>query len=188
MADISLTKEEKITLLSVARESIAFGLKHSKPLPVNTRDYSFNLQQQRATFVTLNMHKQLRGCIGTLEAHQPLIKDVAEHAFAAAFEDPRFPSVTHAELPQLEIHISILTPATPMSFTSEEDLLRQLQPGVDGLILQTGNHRGTFLPSVWEQLPEPKQFLWHLKMKAGLTGDYWSDDVKVSRYTTVSIP
>jgi uncharacterized protein len=187
MTDISLTKEEKNTLLAVARESIAFGLKHSKPLPVNARDYSLNLQQQRATFVTLNIHNQLRGCIGTLEAHQPLIKDVAEHAFAAAFEDPRFPSVTHAELPQLEIHISILTPAIPMSFISEEDLLRQLQSGVDGLILQTGNHRGTFLPAVWESLPEPKDFLRHLKMKAGLAGDYWSSEIKISRYRTISI-
>lgn len=187
-AEFELDKNEQNTLLKVARESIEFGLKHHKPLPVNVREHSFNLQQHRATFVTLHLHEKLRGCIGTLEAHQPLIKDVAVHAFAAAFEDARFTPVTESELSQLDIHISILTPATPMQFVSEEDLLRQLQPGIDGLILQDGRHRGTFLPSVWEQLPEPKQFLRHLKMKAGVAGDYWSGDVKVSRYTTVSIP
>lgn len=187
LAEFELDKNEQHTLLKVARESIAFGLKHHKPLPVNVREHSFNLQQHRATFVTLHLHEKLRGCIGTLEAHQPLIKDVAVHAFAAAFEDTRFTPITGNELPQLDIHISILTPASPMTFTSENDLLKQLRPGVDGLILQAGHHRGTFLPSVWEQLPEPKQFLLHLKMKAGLTGDYWGNDVKISRYTTISI-
>lgn len=188
MADTPLTRDENTTLLNIARESIAYGLEHNKPLPVNVYNFTNSLQQHRATFVTLHLHHQLRGCIGTLEAHQPLIKDVADHAYAAAFEDPRFPAVTNRELSLLDIHISILTPPIPMTFTSEEDLLRQIQPGVDGLILQSGVHRGTFLPSVWEQLPEPEQFLKHLKMKAGLAGNYWSHDVKVSRYTTVSIP
>jgi len=186
--DTALDNSEKNILLQVARESIIFGLTHHKPMPVNVHDYSFNLQQQRATFVTLNLQQHLRGCIGTLEAHQPLIKDVAEHAFAAAFQDTRFTPVVSSEIPQLDIHISILTPPTPIQFASEDDLLRQLKPGIDGLILQSGHHRGTFLPSVWEQLPEPKEFLRHLKMKAGISGDYWSDEVKVSRYTTTSIP
>ncbi|MDQ1363399.1 MAG: uncharacterized protein QG652_1260 [Pseudomonadota bacterium] len=186
--EFNLDNNEKNTLLKIAHESIGFGLKHHKPMPVNAHEYSLNLQQHRATFVTLHLHEKLRGCIGTLEAHQPLIRDVAEHAFAAAFHDNRFVPVTADELPQLEIHISILTPATPMQFASEEDLLRQLQPGVDGLILQAGRHRGTFLPSVWEQLPQPEDFLRHLKMKAGLAGNYWSDEVKVSRYATLSIP
>ena len=188
MTDISLTVTEKNTLLDIAQESIAFGLKYNKKLSVKARDYSPNLQQHRATFVTLNLHQQLRGCIGTFKAHQTLVEDVAEHGYAAAFEDPRFPAVTHAELPHLDIHISILTPAIPMQFTSEDDLLQQLQPDVDGLILQSGRYRGTFLPVVWQQVPEPKQFLRQLKMKAGLAGDYWGNDVQVSRYTTVSIP
>jgi uncharacterized protein len=187
MTDIAITADEKNTLLAMARDSIAHGLKHNKKISVNARDYSHNLQLHRATFVTLNLHQQLRGCIGTLEAHQPLIADVAEHAFAAAFEDPRFAAVTQSEFSQLEIHISILTPATAMTFTSEEDLLRQIQPGIDGLILKSGNCRGTFLPSVWEQLPEPKQFLKHLKMKAGLAENYWSGEIQVSRYRTVTI-
>lgn len=185
--DISLDPGEKNTLLKVARESISYGMTYHKPMPINVHDYSFNLQQLRATFVTLNLHQQLRGCIGTLEAHQPLIQDVAEHAFAAAFQDTRFTPVTSNEIPHLDIHISILTPATSIQFTSEKDLLRQLQPGVDGLILQAGHHRGTFLPSVWDQLAEPEQFLRHLKMKAGLAENYWSADVKISRYRTISI-
>lgn len=185
--DIELNHDEKNTLLNIARESIAFGLKHDSSLPVIVDQYSFNLQQPRATFVTLHLHEKLRGCIGTLEAHQPLIKDVAVHAFAAAFEDRRFTPLSGIELPQLDIHVSILTPTAPLQFTSEDDLLRQLQPGVDGLILQAGQYRGTFLPSVWEQLPEPGDFLCHLKRKAGLASDYWSGAIKISRYRTISI-
>lgn len=186
--DVALTANEKNILLDVARRSIEYGLQHACPLPLNAQDYSDALQQLRATFVTLHLQQQLRGCIGTLNAYQPLINDVAEHAFAAAFRDPRFEPVSAREAPQLDIHISILTPATPMTFTSEEDLLRQLKPGVDGLILESGHHRGTFLPSVWEQLPQPEKFLQHLKLKAGLVAGYWDNTIKVSRYTTVSFP
>ena len=141
---------------------------------------------ERATFVTLNKFGELRGCIGHLEAIQPLIADVAENAFNAAFRDPRFQPVTASEFGDLEVHISVLSPPEPMVFTSEADLLRQIRPGIDGLILEDGAYRGTFLPSVWEQLPDPAQFLAHLKMKAGLPPNYWSDTLKVSRYTTES--
>ena len=144
------------------------------------------LQQIRATFVTLEIDGELRGCIGTLEAHQALVNDVAYNAHAAAFSDPRFFPLSEKEYPRLDIHISILTPAEPMRFSSENDLIAQLRPGVDGLILQDGNHRGTFLPSVWEQLPEAKQFFTHLKRKAGLPMDYWTDSLQVYRYTTES--
>ena len=188
MNDIELTADEKKTLLKIAHESILYGLQNHKSLPVNAQGYSHNLQQNRATFVTLNLQQKLRGCIGTLDAHQPLICDVAEHAYAAAFEDPRFSPINEFELAQLEIHLSILAPAVPLHFISEEDLLRQLQPGIDGLTLQAGAHRGTFLPAVWEQLPQPKQFVRHLKMKAGLAENYWSNNLKISRYTTTTIP
>lgn len=188
MSFTDLTTDEKTTLLDIARESINYGLKHGKPLPVNAADYSPTLQQDAATFVTLNINHQLRGCIGTLQAHQALIKDVSEHAFAAAFHDSRFPPLTTMESTKLDIHISILTPATAMSFTSEEDLIHQLQPGVDGLILEDGFHKGTFLPSVWESLPSAKDFLQHLKIKAGMGKNDWSNNIKVSRYRTVSIP
>lgn len=187
MSFTKLSSKEKQLLLDTARESILYGLKHHKPLPVTTDQYSYLLKQHGASFVTLHIDQQLRGCIGTLEAYQPLIKDVSDHAFAAAYNDNRFPPLTEAEAPKLDIHISILTPATAIAFTSETDLIQQLQPGMDGLILETEYKKGTFLPSVWESLPDPKDFLNHLKMKAGLPGHYWSDDIKVSRYHTISI-
>jgi uncharacterized protein len=187
MVRTSLTNEQQQTLLKIAKDSIQHGLTTGTPLSVNLADYSAELTLQRATFVTLEKHQQLRGCIGMLTAVRPLIEDVADNAFSAAFRDPRFPPVAANELDELEIHISILTPSEPMIFTSEADLLSQIQPDIDGLILQEGGRRGTFLPSVWEQLPDPKQFLRHLKQKAGLPPDYWSDSIKVSRYHTEMI-
>ncbi|MGR8930244.1 MAG: AmmeMemoRadiSam system protein A [Gammaproteobacteria bacterium] len=181
---MSLNEAERNTLIQVAKDSIVHGLKTGKPLKVNVQDYPASLTVDRATFVTLERQGQLRGCIGMLEAVRPLAADIAENAFAAAFRDPRFPPLDDSELADLELHISILSPAEPMNFTSEPDLIAQLQPGIDGLILQDGYHRGTFLPSVWEQLPEPKQFLRHLKQKAGLSADYWSETIIVFRYTT----
>ena len=188
MSFTDLSDEEKQILMDVARQSIHCGLEKGIPLKINLSDYSTALQQERATFVTLNIHDHLRGCIGTLEAHQSLVEDVAEHAFAAAFRDPRFSPLNKSEEDKLDIHISMLTPTEPMSFTSEKDLLEQIQPGIDGLILETEYNRGTFLPSVWESLPDKKDFLNHLKMKAGLPSSFWRDDVKISRYQTLSIP
>ena len=116
-----------------------------------------------------------------------MIEDVSENAFLAAFQDPRFPPLVMDELTGLEIHISLLAEHDPIMFYSEQDLISQLQPNVDGLILVEGHRRGTFLPSVWEQIPDPKQFLRHLKQKAGLAPDYWSDTIKVYRYQAESI-
>jgi len=177
-----LTKMQQQQLLQTAKDSIAYGLKHGQALPVNNEDYDPELQEIRASFVTLEIHHRLRGCIGMLEAVRPLIVDIAENSFAAAFRDPRFPPVIEAEYAQLEIQLSILTKPEPISFYSEEDLLRQIRPNIDGLILQEGNQRGTFLPSVWESLTEPGDFLRHLKQKAGFSPDYWSDSIKVFRY------
>lgn len=183
-----LDEEQRSTLLAVAVEAIRYGLEKHAVMPVNLSRYPEPLKQHRASFVTLLIEGRLRGCIGHLEATQPVVRDVVENAFAAAFRDPRFPPVTTQEVEQLEIHISLLTVAEPIEVASESDLIEQLRPGVDGLILQEGYHRGTFLPSVWEQLPEPTLFLRHLKMKAGLPGNYWSDRVRISRYTTESFP
>jgi len=135
-----------------------------------------------AVFVTLTEAGQLRGCIGSLEAHRPLGEDLEHNARAAAFGDPRFPPLKHAELPRVRVEVSVLTPATPMACSDEADALRQLRPGVDGVILEHGWHRATFLPQVWEQLPEPRVFLAHLKQKAGLAADFWANDVRLSRY------
>jgi uncharacterized protein len=174
----------RAALLDLARRSIAHGLDRGTPLRVDPGDYSEPLQAHRASFVTLHLHGALRGCIGHLEAVQPLVRDVAENAFAAAFRDPRFPPLSRQELTGLAVHISVLTPPQPMTFGSEADLLSQIRPGIDGLILAEGPARGTFLPSVWESLPEPRDFLNHLKRKAGLPADHWSDRVRVQRYTT----
>ncbi|MCK9396305.1 MAG: AmmeMemoRadiSam system protein A [Methylobacter sp.] len=179
---MSLNKENRQRLLDLAKTSIVHGLQAGRPLTINLDDYPPELTEPRATFVTLQTNDQLRGCIGMLEAVRPLVEDIAENAFSAAFKDPRFPPLDASELSDLEIHLSILTPAEPVLFSSEQDLVSQLQPGIDGLILQEGYRRGTFLPSVWESLPEPKQFLRHLKQKAGLPPDYWSDNIRIFRY------
>jgi AmmeMemoRadiSam system protein A len=184
---MSLNKEHQQRLLDLAKSSIQHGLQKGRPLKVNLADFPAELTEHRATFVTLHKHHQLRGCIGMLEAVRPLAEDIAENAFLAAFKDPRFPPLTDDEFGELEIHLSILTPAEPVAFTSEQDLITQLQPGIDGLILEAGHRRSTFLPSVWEQLPEPEQFLWHLKQKAGLAPDYWSDNIRIYRYRTEMI-
>jgi len=179
---MSLNKANQQRLLDLAKSSIQHGLQTGRPIKVSLDDYPSELTEQRATFVTLQTNHQLRGCIGMLEAVRPLAEDIAENAFSAAFNDSRFPPLKAHELDDLEIHLSLLTPAEPVSFSSEQDLLSQLQPGIDGLILEEGLRRGTFLPSVWESLPEPEQFLKHLKQKAGLPPDYWSKNIRIYRY------
>ena len=145
------------TLLTLARNAIAarFGL------PTQATDDCPALHAPGATFVTLTQHGNLRGCIGSLEAWRPLARDVQENALAAAFRDPRFNALRADELPVTRVEVSLLTPAEPMSFTSEADALAQLRPEVDGVIFTTGQCRSTFLPQVWEQLPEPAIFMAH---------------------------
>lgn len=184
----SLNESEQSTLLSIARQSIEYGLYHGRSLPVDSSEHVPALQVLRASFVTLERNGHLRGCIGMLEAVRPLVEDVARNAFAAAFEDPRFPPLKRQELGDLDLHISVLSPSVAMNFMDEADLIRQLQPDIDGLILHDRGYRGTFLPSVWQQLPDPRQFLCHLKQKAGLPGDYWSDTLTVRRYSTQMFP
>ncbi len=183
----ALTAPLKQQLLESARESIKKGL-CGETLTVNATDCPEPLRIPRATFVTLHVDGKLRGCVGTLDARRPLVEDVVSNARSAAFQDSRFPALTWPEFERLEIHISILSPPEPMTFSSEADLLAQLRPQVDGLILEDGHYRGTFLPSVWEQLPSPREFLRQLKLKAGLDADYWSTRVHVQRYTAQSIP
>jgi hypothetical protein len=174
-------------LLEVARGSIRSGMECGRPLRPDPLAYSEPLRALRATFVTLALEGQLRGCMGGLEPVRALVEDVAEHAFAAAFRDPRFPPLAAAEVARLDLQLSILSPLEPLCAASEQDLLAQLRPGVDGLLIETSGRRGTFLPAVWEQLPEPLEFLRHLKRKTGLAPDFWSDSLAVSRYTVASI-
>lgn len=144
------------------------------------------LQAERASYVTLEQQGQLRGCIGHLEAVTALACDVAENAYAAAFRDPRFSPVSAQELDGLQIKISVLTPPEPIAFSTETELLEAIEPGIDGLILSDGTRRGTFLPSVWSQLPTREGFLRHLKQKAGLAPNHWSPRIRVERYRTES--
>ena len=165
-------------LLTLARNAIAehFGLPYS-PAPEAPE-----LHETGAAFVTLTQHGKLRGCIGSLEAWRPLARDVQENALAAAFRDPRFHPLSVDELPYTRVEVSLLTPVEPISFSSEADALAQLRPNVDGVIFTAGQRRSTFLPQVWEQLPEPAVFMAHLKQKAGLPADYWGPDVCLERY------
>ena len=141
------------------------------------------LDEPGAVFITLRGHDgRLRGCIGSIEARRPLLEDLRHNAVAAAVRDPRFPPVGPADLEELHLEVSCLTPPEPIVATCEADALRQLAPRVDGIILSYGGHRATFLPQVWEQLPEPRDFLHQLKKKAGLAVDFWAADIRISRY------
>ena len=173
-------------MLSCAAASIRYGLEHRRVMPIRIEDYPLPLQQLRACFVTLEHQGQLRGCIGQLQAVQALILDVVHNAYAAAFSDPRFAPLSRTEYPGLELHISILSVPEPMQVHSEEELLQQLRPGIDGLILADGPRRATFLPSVWEQLPTARNFVAQLKRKAGMAPTHWSTSMQVSRYSTES--
>ncbi|MFC1665090.1 AmmeMemoRadiSam system protein B [Pseudomonadota bacterium] len=173
-------------LLNAAHQSILQGLEKGTPLALNPEEFSAELRQQRGVFVTLKLNGQLRGCIGNLTPKRSLIEDTASSAYAAAFKDPRFEPLSKQEMDNIKIGISVLSTPSPIDFDSESSLIDQLVPGEDGLILREGSNSGTFLPSVWEQLPEPREFLFQLKHKAGLPTDYWSETIEVLRYQTES--
>jgi AmmeMemoRadiSam system protein A len=174
-------------LLEVARSSIESGLRTGRPLAPDPLSYPEPLRAVRASFVTLHRDAELRGCIGGLEPLRPLVADVAEHAFAAAFRDPRFAPLVEEELAGLAVSISVLSTLEPLAVASEDELLAWLRPGVDGLVLEANGRRGTFLPAVWESLPDPRTFLRELKRKAGLAPDFWSEALRVRRYTVESV-
>lgn len=175
-------------LLDIARQSIACGLETGQPLVVDPDAHPPELREPRATFVTLHRAGALRGCLGGLVASRPLVADVAHSAFGAAFRDHRFPPIEADEFDELEIHVSILSPLEPLSAADEEALLDAIRPGVDGLVVRDGNRQGTFLPAVWESLPEPSAFWLELKRKAGIPPDAWSSRWEIFRYTVESVP
>ena len=171
-------------LLWLARARIARQLALPQPPePHRSAESAAALAQPAATFVTLTQGGALRGCIGSLEAWRPLRQDVQQNALAAAFDDPRFKPLAADELDLTRVEVSLLTPAEPMTFSNEADALAQLRPNIDGVIFSVGSRRSTFLPQVWEQLPNPGLFMAHLKQKAGLPADYWSSGVQLARYT-----
>ncbi len=183
-----ISDKDRATLIDAARRSIANGLRTGRPAQVRLGTFSAPLETFRATFVTLNQHGRLRGCIGSILPHRTLIGDVAINAHKAAFGDPRFPQLTEAELGSLDLSVSILSHARPIAFGSEAEAVDALRPDVDGVILQADgpdgqSRRGLFLPQVWESVPKAEDFLRHLKAKAGLSQDFWSDSVRLWRYT-----
>lgn len=166
-------------LLGIARTSLrrAVGLQAGRP----PTDEVTN--RTGASFVTLRVGGQLRGCIGSVRAYRSLADDVAANAEAAALCDPRFPPVRADEVDQIEIEVSTLSPVEPLEVESESELLASLKRDMDGLILECGSHRGTFLPAVWREIPEPRDFLNRLKLKAGLAADFWSSEMRFWRYS-----
>ncbi|MBI2337464.1 MAG: AmmeMemoRadiSam system protein A [Deltaproteobacteria bacterium] len=143
------------------------------------------LLEPAATFVTLTMSDVLRGCIGSLEARRPLLDDLKNNAKASAFNDPRFPPLAQDEFNLIRVEVSLLSAPEAIESSDEATATEQLRPFVDGIIFEYGKYRSTFLPQVWEQLPDPKEFLIHLKTKAGLSSGFWAEGVKLQRYTVI---
>ncbi|RLC74403.1 MAG: AmmeMemoRadiSam system protein A [Chloroflexi bacterium] len=166
-----LTPEEQQTLLKLAREAITQAVNRQEPPPADADAVTENLQRDGASFVTLTKQGRLRGCIGSLEARRSLATDVRENAVSAAFSDPRFPPVSAEELDDLHIEVSVLSAPEPLAYDGPDDLVAKLRPGVDGVVIERGWNRATFLPQVWEKLPDPHQFLQRLCLKARLPAD-----------------
>lgn len=178
----ALLDEHGDVFLQIAKGSVEHGLSHGTPLDPALDTLPPEMAETGACFVTLKKQGQLRGCIGSPEAWRPLATDVAQNAFRSAFQDPRFAPLKADEAHALDVHISVLSPATPFAFSDEADLIAKLRPGEDGLIIEDLGRRALFLPSVWAQLPDPKQFVAHLKTKAGLGSAHWSDTFKGWRF------
>ena len=174
-----LENEKGSTLLKLARSEIASKLGHDVSSPAQAGW----LAEPGASFVTLTRQGELRGCIGTLEAHRPLGQDVRENALAAAFRDPRFMPLSRTEFDDVRVEVSVLSPHEVLAAGSEKDALAVLRPGVDGVVFEYAHYRSTFLPQVWEQLPDPAEFMAHLKRKAGVPKEFWAEGVRLSRYT-----
>lgn len=173
-----LPRDAGSVLLPLARAAIASELE----IEHAASDTHPWLRRPGACFITLTAAAQLRGCIGTLRAHRALLEDVRANAVAAAFRDPRFKPLAASEFSGVAVEISVLSALEPMTVADEYDAIRQLRPGVDGVVFQYGHHSGTFLPQVWESLADPAEFLAHLRYKAGLPPDFWDSEVKLSRY------
>jgi len=168
-----LSHGEQTLLIKIARQALENAVRGEPLEKLNLDALPPALTQPGASFVTLTIDGRLRGCIGTLEAYQSLAKDVQEHAVAAALQDYRFPNVKPAELGLIKIEVSVLTPPSPLAYEDPQDLLTKLRPHVDGVFLQQGMRKATFLPQVWDKLPDPADFLSHLCIKMGAPGDIW---------------
>jgi len=178
-----ISPQDRQYLLTLARRTIARVLEGQPPPPVDLEALSEDLREPGASFVTLTIGGQLRGCIGSIEPRQPLALDVRDNALGAAFRDPRFPPLSREELNRVHIEVSVLTRPQPLAYTGPDDLLEKLRPHVDGVVIERGWHRATFLPQVWEKLPDPREFMAHLCLKAGLPpDDYHRPGLEVFTY------
>jgi len=166
---MTLSTEERAYLLDLAREAIVHVAGDEDPPAVDMDGVPERLRRNGASFVTLNKRERLRGCIGSLEARRPLAQDVQQNAVGAALRDPRFPPVRPGETDELTIELSVLSQPEPLHYDGIDDLCRKLRPGVDGVVIERGWQRATFLPQVWEKLRDERQFLERLCLKAGLT-------------------
>lgn len=182
MGLMSYTAEQRDLLTQQAHAAIVSSFISRSDPPEFLDEANHWLQQHRACFITLKKSGVLRGCIGSLKATRPLLDDIWYNAQAAAFKDPRFPPVEEDEIPEISMEISVLSALQPLSVNSEAELLRTIRPGIDGLLIQEGLRKATFLPSVWEQLPEPDSFLERLKMKGGWAKSYWSSEMEFYIY------
>jgi AmmeMemoRadiSam system protein A len=183
---MNLNDSQRRELLSLARQSIQAGIAQGCRTPCPAVPAEVMPPVVRSTFVTLRIGEELRGCCGSIGAHRRLAEDVWSNAWTSAFADPRFPGLKAEEYPQLNVHISVLGDLEPLGIADEAALLKMLRPDVDGLVLELGAVRSTFLPAVWEQIADPAQFVRQLKLKAGWREDFWSPRIKVSRYTAES--
>ena len=170
-------------LLDIAERSIGDGLDNRRPALPTPDELPEELRRPVGAFVTLNVHGQLNGCIGSIETDEAVGVSVARHAWSAAFADPRLPQLRRVDYDHLDIEISLLSPLAPIVARSRHALLEALQPGIDGLLIGAGSRRAVFLPSVWEQLPSPETFLTHLFHKAGLDPASWPDDLRAFGFT-----
>ena len=177
-----LNRSQQRQLLSCARRAISDRWNPEGTAPKTPAASDPDLSQPRGVFVTLSKSGVLRGCIGVIETADPLIESVADCARGAAFRDSRFPQLDRLELEHIEIEISVLSRPAPIVVSTREELLTRLVPLEDGLIIEAGRHRATFLPQVWLQLPEPEHFLHQLLKKAGLPGDQWPPNIRCQRY------
>ncbi|MCJ7624236.1 MAG: AmmeMemoRadiSam system protein A [Anaerolineaceae bacterium] len=169
----NLSLEERKILLILARDAIELAANGAPPPHLVLTEYPPRLREPGASFVTLTVDGNLRGCIGTLDAHQPLVQDVYEHARAAAMQDYRFLPVKPDELDELFIEISCLSNPEPLIYRDPGELIANLRPGVDGVVIRDGLRRATFLPQVWDKIPDPETFLAHLCLKLGGPEDLW---------------
>jgi uncharacterized protein len=175
---------ERTELIQIARDSIASGFRRVTPSSPPERAWAPELLEPRATFTTLKLGGELRGCCGTIEPQRPLAHDVWHNAWVSANADPRFWPVSPVEVDALEISISVLTPLEPIAVRSESELVESLEPGMDGVLLCCGAARAVFLPAVWKSLPDAGEFITHLKGKAGWLPAFWSPDMTAFRFRT----